>query len=143
MSWDDDLNSIMMQLDELRGLPKLTLRRAEKKIEAEIVQEFMDGVDPYGDRWAPLAPSTRARGRTGPPLTNDGDMLESLDITAKGDELTCSMDSPFPFHQAGTARMPARTIFPDGRGLPVSWEKAITDSVDEELETYELFSEAS
>lgn len=136
---NDDLNKVVMQLQKLAGLPKLTARRCEKKFEGLVVQQFWDGVDPYGRRWAPLAESTRKRGRTPPPLTDNGDMLESLSIRVQGTSVELSMDTPFEYHQAGTGKMPARPIFPY-EGLPESWVDAIEESVDEELAVYDLFS---
>lgn len=137
-NWDEELNRVRAQVKGIAGLPKLTAKRAAKKIEGLIAEEFDRGADPYGNAWEPLAESTIARGRTNPPLTDTGDMRGSVQVTVYGTDIVASVDDPFPYHQAGTANMPARPILPTG-ATPDSWVAAVDESVDEELQAYEIF----
>ena len=131
-NWDDSLNKIVQEVQSLSGLPKATTKRVATKIGRLIDQQFDDGVDPYGEPWAPKADGSPSH------LDDTGDMRASVDVSAQGTEVTASIDDPFPFHEAGTANMPARPILPY-KGTPPAWEDAVDEAVNEELEASELF----
>ena len=102
-------------------------------IAREIEHEFDMGTDPYGQPWAPLAPSTIARGRHHPPLTDSGEMRGSVDVQPTARSITISIDSPYEYHQEGDgSRMPARKILPEGT-LPQSWVDAADEAAQNAL----------
>lgn len=101
-------------------------------LELEIERQYRKGVDPYNEAWAELAPATKAKGRTPPPLTATGEMKKNSKVQAisgfKG--LRIKIEKPSKpdvpqFHQSGTENMPERKLVPDGGKLPKTWEMVI------------------
>lgn len=129
------LRELAENLRKLGGVPSRASRAASEKI-AEVIQDQFDaGVDPYGEPWAPLAPSTLER-KQGPGILDEtGAMRESIDVSpmsGAGVKVTIGEDYA-RFHQEGTSRMPARKILPEEE-LPDTWARAIEDAVDEAFE---------
>ena len=135
----DDFKAIIAALQALDNIPQIALKRSELRIKRLVEAQLDQGRDPYGETWAPLAPATVAKGRNPPPLTNTGAMRKSLQVTASGASITCSIDDPAFFHQGGTKNMPARKIFP-AEGIPPEWEKAIAEAVEEVITTFPIYS---
>ena len=135
----DAFKAIIVALQALEEAPRIALKRSELKIKTLVEAQFDEGRDPYGEPWAALAASTVAKGRTPPPLTDTGAMRKSLRVVASADGLTCSMAEPFKFHQYGTVNMPARPILP-AEGVPPEWEKVITETVEEVIMTFPIYS---
>lgn len=131
------LAALRQALKGAKGTVTDIVRESSKRVDALVEDEFARGADPYGRAWAPLAPSTLARGRTPPPLTATGTMRGSRVVVPVG--LTTKIRLPFPaaYHQTGTPRMPARPIVPDG-GTPERWEFAVetaaTDTIAKAFE---------
>jgi len=92
-----------------------------------LIQEGLDaGVDPWGNPWAPLRPSTLARGRTPPPLTDTGVMRDQVVVAANGDTLSVEAPSPAEYHQSGTSRMARRPMWPSSNEeMPDEWQNRI------------------
>lgn len=126
---------------------------------AEIQMGFRRGVDPWGNRWAPLAESTQAknngRRRGGQPLRDTGLLGNSITPSnATGTSVEVgTMDVRAPTHQFGAGQgaygrtsrggptpwggIPARAFLPIRNGevdLPEGWarmaEHSITSHID-------------
>jgi len=126
---------LVENLSELATVPSRASAGACEKIATLIDEQFTDGTDPYGKRWAPLTRATLKRRpwRKPPPLTDTERMRGSVRVTPmRGSGIQITIDGdPSNFHQTGTVHMVARTILPDGPALPESWQEAIEDSVEE------------
>jgi len=119
-------------LRKLSSLPSQVAAGAAERIEAQIQDDFDNGVDPYGSTWAPLMPRTLAKGRSAPPLTETGAMRGSVSVQPmQGAGIAITIDDPATHHQYGTVDMEARPIFPNQRELPDTWQRAISDAADE------------
>lgn len=132
----DGLRKLAANMRKLAKVPSRASRAASEKIAEAIQEQFDAGVDPYGEPWAPLAPSTLERKRGPGILDETGAMRESIEVSpmaGAGIKVTVGTDYA-QFHQTGTSRMPARKILPDESGLPDTWERAIEDAVDEAFE---------
>lgn len=117
------LDRLAEALGELASVPSRVVPTVAPKIESMLREQFDDGVDPYGEPWAPLATGDQSY------LQKTGDMLSTLDVTGqRGAGIRITIDPPANFHQTGTARMPARKILPEEE-LPEEWSDAIDDAV--------------
>ena len=122
----DGLADASTKIGALEGLPEKIADALPAEFAPLLDEQFSTGLDPYGDPWAPLAPSTIAMGRSPPPLTDTGIMHASASITSSGAVVTMTVDDPAGFHQTGTKHMPTREVLPsDERGLPSAYELAI------------------
>lgn len=135
-----DLSQLDELIDNLRALadvPSRAARQAAEGIDEAIQRQFDDGVDPYGQEWAPLAESTLAQtpDRQGGPLDNTGAMRAGILVApSSGAGITITFDADYAqFHQTGTKNMPARKILPEEE-LPESWEEAIAEAVSDAAE---------
>lgn len=124
-------------LGELSTVPSRAAAEASGEINELIHQQFVQGADPYGRPWAPLAPATLAKGRAPPPLFDSGDMASETGARpAQGAGIELNVPAPGGFHQFGSrnvpwnTRNPARPILPDGDELPEAWQAAIEKAVD-------------
>jgi len=130
------LGNLAENLRRLTEVPSRAARAACEDIKAAIEKQFDEGKDPYGRPWKPLARSTIARGRTPPPLTDTGDMRDSIEVkpmAGAGISITIGVDYA-SYHQTGTSRMPARKILPEGNDMPPEWEEAIGRAMLEAFE---------
>ena len=119
------LFTLAARLKSSDGLLLKTSQKCAAEFSKMVEANFAAGRDPYGSGWAALAPSTRARGRTPPALTDTGRMRWSSRVFGEATRILFEIDSPAVFHQFGTGRMPARPIYPID-GLPDSWRDLIT-----------------
>lgn len=138
----DKMGNLVENLRRLSEVPSNVSRRVADDLRAMIEQQFVDGTDPYGDGWAPLAPRTVKKGRTPPPLTDSGNMRASVDVKPmRGQGVSITIDDPAGFHQGGWSGPhgtgPARPILPD-RGLPESWSEMIEEAIA--IETYRVMA---
>jgi hypothetical protein len=117
-------------LDALRGalegledvVPRIC-DRAGEKIEAAVDAQFAAGTDPYGAPWAPLASGAASH------LTKSGGMRASVVVVVGTDRIETIVADPAGYHQTGTRHMPARPVIPtEAKGLPDTWDAAITDA---------------
>jgi hypothetical protein len=123
------LQTIGKSVRQLSRVPSQAARGAAPKIERLLKDQFVEGRDPYGEAWEPLAESTIARGRNAPPLTDTEALSDVSVMPAHGAGIQVKLGAPYgAFHQVGTRAMPARTILPS-HGLPASWRDAIAREV--------------
>ncbi len=128
MSGFDDLAA---RLAELEDIPSRMAGPVAAGITEEIRQQFDAGVDPYGEAWAPLLPSTVKRKRGDARILRRTDALSSETVArptrGSGIEITS-----LPYggvHQVGDgSRMVARPVLPDGDELPEAWQDIIEDT---------------
>jgi hypothetical protein len=121
------LQTIGKTIRQLARVPSQAARGAAPRIAELLQNQFDEGVDPYGDPWAPLMPSTMARGRTPPPLTDTGDMRDLTVEPSGSSGIAIHLGAGYSaFHQVGTKTMDARPILPV-HGIPNSWHEAIVE----------------
>lgn len=114
----------------LARVPARAAADASRGIAREIDREFTAGRDPYGRAWAPLRPSTLAKGRRPPPLTDTREMRDGVSVKpmpAAGISITFKREVPAIFHQKGTRFMARREILPTNR-LPAAWSRVLEDA---------------
>lgn len=119
------------KLKSLATVPAAAASKGATKLEELVEAEYAEGQDPAGKPWVPLAPATRRRGRTPPPLTASGAMRGETKVVAKGTTIEGSSPHPAELHESGTRHMPARPIAPNAAALPPRWAGALTASADE------------
>lgn len=115
-------------LDKLADLPRKLAAASAEPITKLLQAQYRAGTDPYGRAWRKLRPSTLARGRHPPPLTDTGRMREGtrarvLDGNRAG--LHIVVGAPYgAFHQVGfrvgRTKVGPRKILPS-RGIPSAW----------------------
>lgn len=119
---------IGMTLDELiSGLGRLGEELQTKVAEqvAPTIKGLLDaqiaaGTDPDGNPWQRNQDGSQ-------PLEG---AQKYVQVNAVGNSIVVRLDEPLSYHQTGTSRLPQRKIVPTG-DLPVSWEEAIQEAVDE------------
>lgn len=115
-------------LDRLAYVPRKTAAIAAPLLTRELQRQFRAGVDPYGRAWAPLRPSTLAKGRTPPPLTDSGDLAGGTKAMVRdgnragihivlGARYGYFAQSGF---RAGRTNVKPRRILPQ-QGMPAAW----------------------
>lgn len=122
---------IQKVIKALAKVPSQIASSASGKIADLIEAEYASGSDPYGRGWADLADSTKARGRSAPPLTDTGAMRGSVEVKPMpwaGIQVT--INDPAVHHQYGTVNMPQRAIYPN-QAMPDTWKQAIQEAADE------------
>lgn len=123
------LSAARERVAQLAGAVERTARAAVPKLAEILDEQFRLGLDPSSDPWAPLAPSTVARGRHAPPLTDTGLMHAGATVTSDGGTITMRLDTPAEHHQYGTANMVARALLPsDAEELPPAYALAMAQS---------------
>ena len=141
MTWRGDISKMGKLADRLGDLARVPSRvaaRASVAVADLIEEEFAAGTDPYGDPWAELADATLEKGRTPPPLTDEGDMRESVVVRPmRGAGIAITVDHPAAPHQTGwtgpVGDGPARPILPSRGRLPESWRDSIADLARKEI----------
>lgn len=133
----DELAALSRNLRRLAEVPSRMATKAAEGISDAIQQQFDAGVDPYGEPWEPLAPSTLAR-KQGPGILDETSaMRDGIEVAPTGGAGVGITFNDKPdvamYHQYGTARMPARKILPE-EGLPDTWERALADAAEDEIE---------
>jgi hypothetical protein len=122
-------------LRRLSDLPRAVAVEAKPKIDKLLREGYQNGVDPYGNAWAPLKPSTLARGRHAPPLTDtrklrDGTVSKLRSGLRAG--LVLMTGAPYGYFaqvgfRVGRTSVPPRRILPQ-YGLPVGWKIVLHDA---------------
>ena len=138
-TFSGDLSGILAlsaRMRELAGVPSQAAVEASEEIQDLIEAEFEAGNDPYGDPWAALRPSTLARGRRPPPLTDTSAMRDSVQvIPTAGAGIGIIIGTEYAsYHQYGTSRMESRPMLPDRDTMPESWTVAVMDASDHAVE---------
>jgi hypothetical protein len=125
-----DLGRLIKTIERLAMLPRSVARIAAPQITEQLAREFDEGKDPYGRPWAPLRPSTLARGRRPPPLTDKRDLRDGTKAKAGPAGISIRLGARYGFfHQvgfrAGRTRVPPRRVLPQ-YGLPRAWSAILT-----------------
>lgn len=121
------LDQLARNIGRLAQVPSRMAPAASREIASLIDRQFSAGRDPYGRAWAKLKPSTLARGRRPPPLTDTHEMRNGIQVRpmqGAGIAVTFGNDVPAVFHQYGTKHMAARSILPRG-AFPATWARAL------------------
>lgn len=127
------LGQLARNVERLARVPSRAAALAAPGIAREIAGEFAAGRDPYGRAWAPLRPSTQARGRRPPPLTDTGKMRAGVDVRplpGAGIAITFADEIPAYFHNRGTRKMVRREILPVS-AFPARWARVLERAGDE------------
>ncbi|WP_376748275.1 phage virion morphogenesis protein [Stutzerimonas nitrititolerans] len=98
---------------------------------AKIKQCFQRGVDPYGNRWAPITH------RQGQPLLDTGRLRNSVKHNVRGTNLELASNLIYADnHQYGIS-VKQRRFLPDKSGLPKAWldeyQKILVESIDKAI----------
>ena len=129
-----DFKGLGMLEDNLRRLaevPAQASKQAAEEIQKLIEEEYDAGKDPNARAWAPLRPSTVAKGRFPPPLTDSRAMRDGTEVkpmAGAGISITFDVDYAV-FHHTGTKNMRARPVIPTGP-FPASWEEQLQAACD-------------
>jgi phage gpG-like protein len=112
---------------QLARVPSRVSAIVSQHLSELVAADFAAGRDPYGSAWAPLAPATRRKGRTHPPLDASGRLRASVwwaPAPGAGLRLGGSPPAYGQYHLTGTRHMPARPWLP-ASGLPAAWKRMI------------------
>lgn len=121
------LGQLARNIERMARIPARAAALAAPAIAREIDAQFTTGHDPYGRPWAPLRPSTIAKGRKPPPLTDTREMRDGATVRpmqGAGIAITFASEIPAIFHNKGTRYMARREILPTNV-FPASWERAL------------------
>jgi len=124
----ESIGRLIKTIERLSDLPRAVAIEAAGPLTAELRKQFDSGTDPYGRPWAPLRPTTLAKGRHEPPLTDTGRLRDgSRAAVAPGGRagLRLMVGAKYGyFHQVGfrvgRTTVPPRRILPQF-GLPRAW----------------------
>lgn len=117
------LSRLIASLDTLAADGATEVSEAAAKGLNEVVQaEYEQGKGPDGQAWANKADGTPSH------LKKSGDMRRDTQVLPGVKGVTVRVPRPGGFHQAGTDRMQARKLVPDGEPLPASWEKSLEEA---------------
>lgn len=125
------MRQVRRVVEELAYVPRRLAVDAAPEIDRLIQTQFRVGVDPYGNRWAPLRPAT-LRKHGPPPLTDRGNLSShTVARPTPGGRagITIRIGRPYgAFHQigfrVGKTRVKPRRILPN-RGMPASWREIL------------------
>lgn len=124
-------------LAKLAEVPSQIAETVAQWIKKQSERDFNAGQDPYGNKWLPLAESTKKKGRHDPPLTDTRKGRRSFRVFATsgaGVQITIGTDYMWR-HQEG-AGPPVRRFLPNNV-LPKTyrdiWQKALTAQVKKTL----------
>ncbi len=98
-------------------------REASAEIQGFIHDQFASGTDPYGKGWTPPKDG-------GKPGVRSGKLRGAAQAVPLGPRIQLRASGvPYArFFAGGTSKMVARPIFPDGRGIPAPWKRAIENA---------------
>jgi hypothetical protein len=129
------IGQLKATIRKLGEVPRGVAIEAAPKINRLIREQFTNGLDPYGNQWAPLKPSTVARGRYAPPLTDtrklrDGTLAKPRTGLRSG--LVLLTGAAYGYFaqvgfRVGGTKVPPRRVLPQ-HGLPVAWKMVLRDA---------------
>lgn len=123
--WKLDKTQLKFYQLARKSLRRLALQLSEELI--DLTDDCFDAeTDPYGAKWAPLK---RPRPRGGNKILQDTRILKnSFHVVPKSLLIEVSNSVQYAsYHQYGTAKMPARKMIPDSRGMPPSYTAEFQD----------------
>lgn len=137
---DEQAQALLQRLAQIVAKPRAALTGSAQALRRLIKDTFNDGVDPWGRRWAPHAPSTaRARDRIGGGgsiLVDTGRLSNSVDAIADENGVTAIVGTDYAsYHQFGNpshrawggpvSPLPQRAFLPERApgvvDVPASW----------------------
>lgn len=130
-----DAKSFAKLMRDLARVPSKSARAVAKDLSREIQRNFDRGLDPFGRKWRTLAPSTLARGRRPPPLTDTGKGRKSVivrPLAGAGIRITVGVLYML-YHQFGgkNGRPPKRSFLPMDT-LPRGWGEIILGRLEQD-----------
>jgi hypothetical protein len=122
-----------------QAMPKLA-ERVGVALVKQVMDEFRESRDPYGNAWAPVERNRkrdrRARNRriskglavkSDKPLLDTGRLRGSMGFAVAGTRVRVFLSASYAsYHDKGTRRIKRRQILPSDGRLGERWEKAIT-----------------
>ena len=120
-------------LRELTRVPSRTSAKGASAIEKLWRKNYRAGLDPYGNAWAKLRPSTIARKGHGRIMIETGETLQQTRArTLPGGGIALRTGPKAAWHMDATANRPARRVMP-AFGLPTTWRAKLRDIADREF----------
>jgi hypothetical protein len=130
----EQIGRIKETIRKLSDLPRAIALEAKPALDRALRAEFTSGTDPYGRPWAPLNPSTLAKGRTPPPLTDTRALRQGTKVQPRRGLRAglVLMTGPHGyFHQVGfrvyRTRVTPRRVLPQF-GIPAGWKIILRDA---------------
>lgn len=121
-----ELALLRANLNKLARIRSQVAKAGAQGITNQIHADTSSGLDCYGKPFAPLKPSTLAKGRRPPPMVATG---ASLDATrAKplaGAGIAVDVGGAYEHHLRKTKNREARQVVPVRAGLPASWNRRL------------------
>lgn len=132
MGWNGDISKmgkLAENVGKLAHVPSKAAAKVADALKVLVQHQFLEGQDPYGKEWKPLAPATVERKQSEAILIDSGSMFRSLDVRPmQGSGVSITIDSPAQIHQTGwdgaQGKGPARPILPT-KAFPETWRNAI------------------
>jgi hypothetical protein len=132
------IGKLQQLLTRMSDIPRRTAVDAAPKIEALVQAQFRAGTDPYGRSWRRLMPSTIAKGRKPPPLSDTKALRDGTRVFARAAHragIVIQLGESYGYFaqvgfRVGKTVVPARRILPQF-GLPDSWRRALESSARE------------
>lgn len=101
---------------------------------ARIKTCFQRGIDPYGQRWAPI------HHRQGQPLLDTGRLRNSIKHNVRGTNLELASNLVYANNHQYGITVKQRRFLPDKSGLPKQWldeyQKILLENIENALETH-------
>lgn len=115
-------------LAQLSVVPSRCSKSVAATLTVHLNDEFARGADPYGTPWVPLAPATVARkGHREVMYLTGRTARETRAVAASGAGVDLITTDYMRWHHG------YRSVLPDRPELPLVWQRAIADAVDEEF----------
>lgn len=127
------LEGIRSALRELTRVPSRTSAAGAAAIEKLWRKNYRAGLDPYGNAWAPLRPSTIARKGHDRIMVETGETLhQTRAATLPGGGIALRTGHKAAWHMQPTENRPARRVMP-AFGLPKTWRAKLREIADREF----------
>lgn len=127
------LDGTRAALRELTKVPALASADGAKAIERLWRRNYRAGLDPYGNAWAPNAPSTIARKGHARVMQETGATLRETRVAPlPGAGMKATTGYKAAWHMRATDNRPARKVMP-AHGLPATWRAELKKIVEKRL----------
>lgn len=121
-----ELALLRANLNRLARVPAVVSRDAARGIKNQIDMDTSSGLDCYGKPFAPLKPSTLAKGRRPPPMVDTGASLEQTSVRPlRGAGIAIVLGGAYEHHLRRTANREARQVVPVRAGIPATWSRRV------------------
>lgn len=130
-----EIGRLMQVVRRLADLPRCVADLAKPGIDRQLAEQFANGLDPYGNPWAPLKTrSLRGPREASAPLRRTGTLRRATKVRNASPRigLRLVVGAPYGyFHQVGyrvgRTRVPPRRILPQF-GIPSAWSHIIREA---------------